>query len=116
MGTSHDSKETIGVTPFQLVYGGEAVVLVEVGVESDRVRFYEEGNGERSLMELDLVDEVRDKATIRIMAYRQRMSQNYYRRVILKSFQVGDLVLKKIKLVGDITKLEAPWVGPYKVI
>ncbi|XP_042449060.1 uncharacterized protein LOC122033986 [Zingiber officinale] len=70
-------KEATSVTPFQLVYGGEEMVPIEVGVESD---------------------------------------WNYNKRVILRPFQVGDLVWKKIKSIGDITKLEAPWVGPYKVV
>ncbi|XP_042379852.1 uncharacterized protein LOC121972224 [Zingiber officinale] len=39
-------KEGTGVTPFHLVYGGEAVVPVEVGVESDRVQQYNEDNAE----------------------------------------------------------------------
>ncbi|XP_042404855.1 uncharacterized protein LOC121995088 [Zingiber officinale] len=85
-------KEATSLTLFQLVYRGEAVILVEVGVESDWMRLYDEENGERRLMELDLVDEVRDIAAIRLMAYRQRMRHNYNRRVILRSFQVGDLV------------------------
>ncbi|XP_042460346.1 uncharacterized protein LOC122043839 [Zingiber officinale] len=56
--------EAIDVTPFQLVYGGEAMVLIEVGVEFDRVRLYDEGNGKEMLMELDLMDEVRDKVVV----------------------------------------------------
>ncbi|XP_042401074.1 uncharacterized protein LOC121991117 [Zingiber officinale] len=104
------------ITPFHVVYGGEAVVYVEVGVESDRVHLYDEGNAERTYMELDLVDEARDKAVIQPIAYRQRMKQSYNRRVIPRSFQVNDLVRKRIKSVGDVNKLEAPWVGPYKVI
>ncbi|XP_042423160.1 uncharacterized protein LOC122010734 [Zingiber officinale] len=104
------------MTPFHLVYDGEAVVLIEVGVESDQVHLYDEGNDERRRMELDLVGEARDKAVIRLMAYRQRMKQSYNRRVIPRSFQVGELIWKRIKPVCDINKLEAPWVGPYKVV
>ncbi|XP_042460737.1 uncharacterized protein LOC122044292 [Zingiber officinale] len=37
-------------------------------------------------------------------------------RVIPRSFQVGDLVWKKVKSVGDVTKLGAPWVGPFKIV
>ncbi|XP_042386873.1 uncharacterized protein LOC121978617 [Zingiber officinale] len=70
-------KEATGVTPFQLVYGGEAVLPIEVGVEFDQVQLYDEENAKRRLMELDLVDESWDKATIQLMAYRQRMRQNY---------------------------------------
>ncbi|XP_042460263.1 uncharacterized protein LOC122043738 [Zingiber officinale] len=72
-------KEGTGVTPFHLVYGGEAVVPVEIGVESDRVLHYDEGNDEQRLMELDMVDKVRDKTAARLTAYRQRMRQNYNR-------------------------------------
>ncbi|XP_042401495.1 uncharacterized protein LOC121991571 [Zingiber officinale] len=89
-------KEATDVTPFQLIYGGEAVVPVEVEVESDPMRLYDEANGERRLMELDLVDETQDKVVVQLM--------------------VGDMVWKKIKSVGNVTKLEAPWVGPYKVV
>ncbi|XP_042467109.1 uncharacterized protein LOC122050254 [Zingiber officinale] len=88
-------KEGTGVTPFHLVYVGEAVVPVEVGVESDRVQFYDKENVGRRLMELDLVDETRAKAAVRLMAYRQRMKQNYNRRVIPRSFQGGKRTNKK---------------------
>ncbi|XP_042419209.1 uncharacterized protein LOC122007408 [Zingiber officinale] len=90
-------KEGTGVTPFHLVYGGEAVVLIGIGVESDRIQNYSEDNAERRLLELNLVDEARDKVAIRLMAYRQRMWQSYNQRVIPRSFQVGDLVWKKSK-------------------
>ncbi|XP_042467380.1 uncharacterized protein LOC122050551 [Zingiber officinale] len=107
------SKEPTGVTLFYLVYDSEAVIPVEVGVEYDRVQYYDEGNVERRLMELDLVDETRAKAAVRLTAYQQRMKQNYNQRVIPRSFQAGNLVWKKVKLVGDITKLKAPWAGPF---
>ncbi|XP_042455651.1 uncharacterized protein LOC122040402 [Zingiber officinale] len=100
---------------FHLVYDGEALVSVEVKVEFDRVQHYDKENGERRLMELDLVDKAWDKVVIRLMAYRQRMKQSYNWRIIPRSFQVDDLVWKKIKPVSDVTKLEAPWGGPYKV-
>ncbi|XP_042401227.1 uncharacterized protein LOC121991282 [Zingiber officinale] len=109
-------KETIGVTQFHLVYDGEAVVPMEVKVESDLVHLYDEGNTKWRHMELDLMDEAWGKAPIRLMAYLQRIKQSYNQRVILRSFQVGDLVWKRSKPVGDVNKLEAPWVGPYNVV
>ncbi|XP_042380224.1 uncharacterized protein LOC121972640 [Zingiber officinale] len=116
MGNLHDLKEGTNMTPFHLVYGGEAIVPVEVRVESDRVKYYGEDNTERRLVELDLVDEAGDNATIRLTSYQQRMRQNYNWRVVPKSFQVSDLMWKKVKSVGDVTKLEAPWAGPFKVV
>ncbi|XP_042379896.1 uncharacterized protein LOC121972274 [Zingiber officinale] len=104
------------MTPFHLVYDGEVVAPMEVGVESDRVQHYDDGHTERRMMELDLVDETWAKAAVRLTAYRQRMRQNYNRRVIPRSFQVGDLVWKKVKPVGDVTKIEALRAGPFKVV
>ncbi|XP_042396627.1 uncharacterized protein LOC121986751 [Zingiber officinale] len=66
-------KEGTGVTPFHLVYDGEAIIPVEVGVESNRVQHYSKDNAERRLLELDFVDEMRDKAVVLLMTYRQRM-------------------------------------------
>ncbi|XP_042446368.1 uncharacterized protein LOC122031310 [Zingiber officinale] len=62
--------EGTDVTPFHLVYGSEAIIPVEVGVESDRVQYYDEGNTKWRLMELDLVDETWAKVAVRLMAYR----------------------------------------------
>ncbi|XP_042409876.1 uncharacterized protein LOC121999237 [Zingiber officinale] len=66
-------KEGMGVIPFHLIYGGEAVIPVEVRIESDRLQQYSEENAERRLLELNLVDKVRAKAAARLTAYRQRM-------------------------------------------
>ncbi|XP_042446378.1 uncharacterized protein LOC122031318 [Zingiber officinale] len=109
-------KEGTGVTSFHLVYGGEAIVPVEVAVEFDRIQNYDGDNAERRQLELDMIDEDRAKAAVRVMAYWQRMKQNYNRRVIPRTFQVGDLVWKKVKSVGDVSKLDAPWQGPFKVV
>ncbi|XP_074566671.1 uncharacterized protein LOC141823303 [Curcuma longa] len=104
------------MTPFHLVYGGEAVVSMEIGVESDRRQYYDAGNDDRRLAELDLMSETQDRASARLTAYRQRMCNTYNKRVIPRTFQVGDLVWKKAKPVGDIGKLEPPWEGPYRVV
>ncbi|XP_042425763.1 uncharacterized protein LOC122013569 [Zingiber officinale] len=104
------------VTPFHLVYGGEAVVPVEVEIESDRVQQYDADNAERRQLELGLIDEARAKAAVRLLTYRQRMRLNYDRRVVPRAFQVGDLVWKKVRPVGDVSKVEAPWAGPFKII
>ncbi|XP_042465994.1 uncharacterized protein LOC122048498 [Zingiber officinale] len=75
-------KEGTGATPFHLVYGDEAVIPVEVGVELDQLQHYDKDNTEPRLLELDLVDEARAKVVVRLMAYHQRMKQSYNQRVI----------------------------------
>ncbi|XP_073300524.1 uncharacterized protein [Primulina huaijiensis] len=63
-------------TPFSLVYGNEAVLPAEIGLESAR---------------------------------------SYHWRVILRSFQVGDLVMRKVQ-EEQREKLDPKWEGPFKVI
>ena len=53
-----------GETPFKLTYDIEAVILVEVGVTSIRRKvFNEEDNDDHLQINLDCLDEVRDKAS-----------------------------------------------------
>ena len=53
-----------GETPFRLTYGTEAVIPVEVGVTSiRREAFSEEGNEDKLQLNLDCLDEVRDKVS-----------------------------------------------------
>ena len=65
-----------GETPFRLTYGTEVVILVEVGVTSTRrAAFSEEGNDEKLRLNLDCLDEVRDKASSRMMKCQQKMAE-----------------------------------------
>ena len=48
---------------------------------------------------MDLVDEVRDQAAQRMAKYKQKIAEYYNRRVKLKKFNIGDLVLHKVTLV-----------------
>ena len=49
--------------PFRLTFGTEAVILVEVGLTSLRVKTYEDQKNQQELnSNLDLIDEVREEA------------------------------------------------------
>ena len=45
---------------------------------------------------MDLLDEVRDQAAQRMAKYKQKIAEYYNRRVKLKNFNIGDLVLRKV--------------------
>ena len=45
------------------------------------------------------MDEVRDQAAQRMAKYKQKIAEYYNRRVKLKKFNIGDLVLRKVTLV-----------------
>ena len=86
-----------GETPFRLTYGTEAVIPVEVGVSSTRREaFSEEGNDDKLRLNLDCLDKVRDKASSRMAKFQQKMAEYYNKRVKLRQFDIGDLVLRKV--------------------
>ncbi|XP_075489614.1 uncharacterized protein LOC142528447 [Primulina tabacum] len=68
-------------TPFNLVYGSEAVLPIEIGQTSSRVESYPDNNDQSRAMELDLVEEKRDQALIRMEAYRGRIMKSYNKKV-----------------------------------
>ncbi|XP_075504408.1 uncharacterized protein LOC142541838 [Primulina tabacum] len=91
------------------------VFLVEIGQTSSRVESYPEDNDQSRAMELDLIEEKRNMAFIRMEAYRNRVMKSYNKKVRIRNFQVGDLVMKKVNPAGEVGKLEARWERPYKI-
>ena len=86
-----------GETPFNLTYGTEVVILVEVGLTSLRREFFDkQRNDDQLKLNLDCLDEVRDQASQRMAKYQQKMAEYYNQRVKLKRFSIGDLVLRKV--------------------
>ena len=52
-----------GETPFKLTFGIEAVIPMEVGLTSFRVKTYKDQKNQQALnSNLDLIDEVREEA------------------------------------------------------
>ncbi|KAL2228546.1 UNVERIFIED_CONTAM: Retrovirus-related Pol polyprotein from transposon gypsy [Sesamum indicum] len=106
-----------GETPFCLVYGNKAVIPTEIGEETARVAHYEaERNSQERLFDLTVIEESRDRAYPKILRYKSMMTRNYNRRMRPRSFQVGDLVLKKAEVSKHVGKLNPTWEGPYKVV
>ena len=58
--------------------------------------FQEEGNDDQLKLNLDCLDEVREKASHRMMKYQQKMAKYYNRRVKLRQLDIKDLVLRKV--------------------
>ncbi|KAL2237242.1 UNVERIFIED_CONTAM: hypothetical protein Sindi_0915900 [Sesamum indicum] len=63
-------------------------------------------NEQRLRMNLDFVEEVREKAAIQAAVYRTKMAKVYNARVKPRNFQVGDLVMRKAEALGPIGKLD----------
>nr|AAM19047.1 putative retrotransposon [Oryza sativa Japonica Group] len=92
------------VTPFELVYGQEAILPVEVNLGSLRYIKQDDLSGEdyKTLMgdNLDEVIDKRLKALEEIENEKKRVAKAYNKRVKVKLFQVGDLVWKTILSLG----------------
>lgn len=66
---------------------------------------------------LDLLEEVREQASIRAASYQNRTAKHFNSRVRTRRFRVGDLVLRKAAAAGHPPgKLGTAWEGPYEVI
>ena len=68
---------------------------------------------------LDSLDEVRDKTSQKMMRYQQKMAEYYNKRLKLRKLNIGDLVIRKVmQATKDPTqrKLGPTWEGPYKII
>ncbi|KAK3003723.1 hypothetical protein RJ639_019794 [Escallonia herrerae] len=76
-------------------------------------------NAEALPANLDLLDERREQAAMRLAAYQHLVSKFYDQRVRPQMFRVGDLVLRRIEASAPrdaIGKLAPNWEGPYKVV
>ena len=94
------ARTPIGEIPFRLTYGTEAVIPVEVEVSSIRREvWHKEDNDNQLRINLDCLDEVRDKASSRMTIYQQKMVEYYNKRVKLRRLDIGDLVLRKVTIV-----------------
>ncbi|GAV75291.1 hypothetical protein CFOL_v3_18770, partial [Cephalotus follicularis] len=97
----------------------EAMIPVEIGVHSPRVVHFNQVENEDGLRALlDLVEELRNKAAIRVAAYQQRVSRYYNKRVNPRPLREGDLVLRNATIADPTDtrgKLVPNWEGPYKV-
>nr|XP_033512230.1 uncharacterized protein LOC117276916 [Nicotiana tomentosiformis] len=113
------TKSSKGEKPFSLIYDTKALIPVEVGEQTLRYfRADEESNSEALLVKLELLDELRDLAHIRMVAQKQMMERYYNWRSNLGYFKVGDLVLRKVTQNTqeiNVGKLGPTWEGPYRV-
>ena len=103
-------------TPFSLVYGSNAMIPVEIHESSSRFQSFmaEESNEERNV-NLDLLEEAREEARIKVEAVKRRVEHQYSSKVKPRRFQVVDLVMRKAHPYKLENKLSPKWTGPFRV-
>ena len=91
-----------GESPYNLTYGTDAMLSVEIGEATIRRQLRDLSlNNECMKTELDLLDELREKARIKEAVCKQKAARRYNAKVNPRSFQQGDLVWR---LTGDARK------------
>ncbi|XP_073064080.1 uncharacterized protein [Primulina eburnea] len=111
-----DALAVVSSSPAQKKFLLVAIDYFSKWVEAEALaKITESENNERRATNLDFVEEKREATTIRMEAYKRRIAQTYNKRVIQRSFQVGDLVWKKIQEM-EVEKLDPRLEGPFKVV
>ena len=73
-------REATGHSPFNLVYGSEAVLPVELGIPSPRITLYDQDDSdEQKKLLLDLLPETRGIALIKSISYKLKLTRLFSR-------------------------------------
>ncbi|KAI5349072.1 hypothetical protein L3X38_001959 [Prunus dulcis] len=115
-------RNSTGCTPYNLVFGSEPVLPLEVQLPSLRVALQltnPDENANVRLAELEALDEKRLAAQQRLEIYQAQMAGAFNKKVNFRSFSIGDLVLT-VRRPFVITrkmhgKFEPKWEGPYVI-
>ena len=106
-------------TPFNLAFRTNAVIPVEIGINTLRVSHYDLQQNKANLSaNLDLLEEIREVAGVKTAARQRSVAQHFNKRVKARLFEEGDLVLRNCQAsrpVGEQRKLSPTWEGPYLV-
>jgi hypothetical protein len=103
-----------GQSPYFLVYGFEAILPADVMWDSPAVEQYDEGISEDSRrVDIDGLEEARCAALVQSARYLEGIRRYHDRNVKERSFNVGDLVLRRIQNMEGLHKLSSPWEGPF---
>jgi ribonuclease HI len=115
------TKRATGLSPFQLVYGAEAVFPSQLAIPV--AKFLQDHQEEpddmiRRIHQLVEVQQAREQTLDRIQDHQQKIKQVFDRKAKKEHFQVGDLVLKwdaPKQDKGKHSKFEALWIGPFRI-
>jgi hypothetical protein len=103
-------------SPYFLVYGSEVVLHADVMWESLVVEQYDEGISEDSRrVDIGGLKEACCTALVQSARYPERIRRYHDRNVKERSFNVGDLVLRRIQNTEGLHKLSSPWEGPFSI-
>jgi hypothetical protein len=84
--------------------------------ESPAVEQYDEGISKDSRrVDIDSLEEARCTALVQSARYLEGIGRYHDYNVKERSFNVGDLILRRIQNMDGLHKLYSPWEGPFSV-
>ena len=104
-------------TPFSMTYGSKAIIPFEAGFPTLKTdKFQVDKNDLLHAMSLELIDERREVAMVKMAHYQQKLRQGYDKRVKARPLESANMVLRKV--VGTVKnpswgKLGPNCEGPY---
>ena len=108
------ARKPTGISPFAITYGMEATILTEIGIPTIRTYVPKQGNTYLMVKDLDTLDELRESAAICIASYQRRLANSYNKRVKPRTFQPGNLVLRRVfenTVDPNVGKFQPNWEG-----
>jgi hypothetical protein len=104
-------------TPFNLVYGADAVLPPEIYLKSARVTYFDSEHREeaRGLDSIPL-EERCNTTLINVHKYQESLKKYYNKSVVQRELNNRDMVLKKDIRTRDKHKFSSPWEGPFIIV
>jgi len=107
---------SIGLTPFFLAYGDEAVLPSDLDHGVPRVKAFDRDRAVEAQQDaVDLLEEARETTILHSARYQQTLRRYHERKIRGRILEVGDLVLRRTQSTKKKHKLSPPWEGPYTV-
>jgi hypothetical protein len=116
LGLRTQPTKLAGHSPYFLVYGSEAVLPADVMWESPAVEQYDEGISEDNRrVDIDGLEEARYAALIQSARYLEGIRRYHDHNIKEHSFNIGELVLRRIQNTEGLHKLSSPWEGTFSI-
>nr|GEU98336.1 reverse transcriptase domain-containing protein [Tanacetum cinerariifolium] len=112
-------KSSNGHTLFFLTYSTEAVIPMEIGMPSLKCKKIDQAMNDKALLlNLDILEEIQEKAAIQETRSKAKMEKYYNAKVRSIIFKPGDFVCRSNEAshAKEGGKLDPKWEGPYEVV
>jgi hypothetical protein len=104
-------------TPFNLVYGADAVMSPEMYLESARVAHFDaKHQAEARELDSNMLEERRNTTLVNVQKYQESLKKYYNKSVVQWELNIRNLVLKKDIRTRDKHKFSSPWEDPFIIV